>query len=164
MANTLKSYIDAGVQFTEMSKKQAEALVRSLVKSGEVRRKDAEQLVQSLVARGKETTDRISETVQEEVAKQMKAFSARFDDLEGVVESLAASLGVTKASGPQPAPAPTQPAAKKTATKKTATKKTATKKKAAKKSTAKKSTARKKASGAAVGSSGVRKVSTTRPG
>lgn len=157
MANTtIKDYVDAGVQFTEMSRKQAETLVKSLVKAGEVRRKDAEQLVQSLLTRGKETTDRLSTAVQAEVAKQMKAFSIRFDELEGLVESLAASVGVTKPAAPvadTTAPADQKPAAKKKPAKKKAAKKTATKKTAAKK----------QATSDPVGSSGVRKVSTTRP-
>ena len=72
---TIKSYLEAGVQFTEMSKKQAESLVKALVKSGDVRRKDAEELVQSLVARGRETTEKISALVHSEVAKQMAALS-----------------------------------------------------------------------------------------
>ena len=45
--STLKSYIEAGAQFTEMPRQQAEAFVKTLVKSGDIRRRDAEQLMQT---------------------------------------------------------------------------------------------------------------------
>ena len=63
----IQKFIEAGMQFTEVSRKQAEAFVQSLVKSGEVRRKDAEQLVQTLVDRGRETTESVAAAVQAEI-------------------------------------------------------------------------------------------------
>ena len=189
MANsTLKNYLEAGMQFTEMSKKQAEAFVSNLVQSGDVRRKDAERMVESVIRRSRETSERLAAVVQAEVAKQLKAFSARFDEVEQRVEAMAASViggtGVassgasrTSAAASAPAAATTggaktssakKSAAQKSTAKKSGAKKKSTatksgaKKKASAKSTAKKSTA-KKSTGAAVGSSGVRKVSTTRP-
>ena len=183
---TIKSYVEAGAQFTEMSRQQAEAVVKRLVKSGDVRRRDTEHMVQTMLIRGRETSERISAIVQTEVAKQLKALSERFEDVEGRLESLATSIrgGILGGAGPvtgsttapQPAPAtssvadsatpaaPGKSAAKAT---KTATKKSGAKKSGAKKSSAKKSGAKKSAatrsSSSAVGSSGVRKVSTTRP-
>src|SRR5436190_3231028 len=88
----IKSYLDAGIQFAEMSRKQAEQLVQSLVKAGEVRRKDAEHLVQSFVERSRETTERLSSIVQGEVAKQLKAMTARFDELETRLEAMAPAV------------------------------------------------------------------------
>jgi polyhydroxyalkanoate synthesis regulator phasin len=214
--STIKSYVEAGAQFTEMSRQQAEAVVKRLVKSGDLRRRDTEHMVQSMLSRGRETTDRISALVQTEVAKQLKTLSARFEDVEGRLESLAASIrdgivGTGAAGAPQPQPAPSTPSvshtttpaaakkskankssakmksAKKSSTKKSSTKKSSTKKSSAKKSSAKKSSAKKssatkssakksstkkssakksadkRSSSGAVGSSGVRKVSTTRP-
>ena len=174
---TIKSYVEAGAQFTEMSRQQAEAVVKRLVKSGDVRRRDTEHMVQTMLIRGRETSERISAIVQTEVAKQLKALSERFEDVEGRLESLATSIrgGILGGAGPvtgsttapQPAPATSSvadsatPAAPgKSAAKKST--KTATKKSGAKKSGAKKSAA-KRSSSSAVGSSGVRKVSTTRP-
>ena len=58
--NTLQRLLDEGVQFTEMSRKQAESTVKKLVKAGEVRRSEAEATVQSLLERGKETADAAS--------------------------------------------------------------------------------------------------------
>ena len=148
MAKTpVQKFLDAGVQFTEVSKQQAESIVKSLVQSGEIRRKDAEKTVQELVARGKETSDKINTMIEAEVSKQIAAAKARFDDLEQRIETLAGQV---------------KSAATGTSTKKPPAKKTTAKKSTAKKSSAKKSTAKKSTAKKAVGSSGVRKVSTTR--
>jgi polyhydroxyalkanoate synthesis regulator phasin len=199
--STLKSYIEAGTQFTEMPRQQAEAFVKGLVKSGDIRRRDAEELLQTLLARGRETSDRVAGLVQAEVAKQVQALSERFDDIEGRLEALTASFRISVAGGArstpagadvtatggaadhEPAPAgsttettgdatptkasaPKKSSAKKSGAKKSAAKKSSAKKSGAKKSSAKKSTAKSTKAAAAsdaVGSSGVRKVSTTRP-
>jgi polyhydroxyalkanoate synthesis regulator phasin len=201
MAKPIKSYVEAGAHFTEMTKQQAEAFVKSLAKSGDMRRRDAEQLLQMMVSRGRETTDRMAALVQGEVAKQLKALSERFDDVEGRLESLASSIkdGIVGAasqmtgsvSAPAPAPKPSASAtshatapkaaantttkkagakkvskpAKKSGAKKSGTKKSGATKSGAKKSGAKKSAAKKSSKQSApdaVGSSGVRKVSTSR--
>jgi polyhydroxyalkanoate synthesis regulator phasin len=163
--SSIKKFIEAGVQFSEMSRDKAEEIVRKMVKSGDLRAKDAEQTIQTLVDRGRETTERIAAGVQAEVAKQLAVLQTQFELLESKLESLTG-----RGSGPAPEPAPPEPApvatvskarAKKSAAKKSAAKKkSVTKKTAAKKSAAKK-TAAKKSSGA-VGSSGVRPIRTTR--
>ena len=176
---TIKSYVEAGAQFTEMSRQQAEAVVKRLVKSGDVRRRDTERMVQTMLIRGRETTDRISAIVQTEVAKQLKALSERFEDVEGRLESLATSIrgGIVGATGtvtgsaspPQPAPAtsrvadtatsgaPSKPAAKKST-------KAATKKAGAKKSGAKKSSAKPGAKKSGAKKSGAKKSSAKKSG
>ena len=209
---TIKSYLEASAQFTEMSRQQAETFVRQLVKSGDVRRRDTEQMVQTMLSRGRETTDRISSIVQTEVAKQLRVLSERFDDVEHRLESLASSIrdGIVGVAGDvmgspsappsssssmytaaaEPVPTSQQPTGKKSASKrsgseagrkKSSAKKSSAKKSSAKKSSAKKSGAKKsgaKKSGAkkssakktaakrttsgAMGTSGVRKVRTTR--
>ena len=172
MANsTIKKFLDAGVHVTEMSKQQAESLVKSLVKSGEMKRKDADQAIQALVTRGKQTTDKISTLVQHEVAKQAAAFSERFDELEDRFEALAKSLiNAANKSGSgteSSAPAASTSVANKAPAKKAPAKKAPAKAAPAKKAPAKKAPAKKapaKAAPAAVGSSGVRKVSTSRKG
>src|SRR3954451_2467038 len=164
---TLKTYIEAGAQFTEMPRQQAEAFVKGLVKSGDVRRRDAEVLLQTLLARGRETSDRVATLVQAEMAKQVKVMSERFEDLEGRLEALSALMRISVGGGDggvpaaedvttagpaaasEPAAASTagssgeapteQPAAKKSGTEKSGAKKSAAKKSAAKKSGAKKS-------------------------
>jgi polyhydroxyalkanoate synthesis regulator phasin len=171
--STIKSYVEAGTQFTEMSRQQAEAFVKNLVAAGDIRRRDAEQMLQTMLSRGRETTSQLTALVQSEVAKQLSALSERFEDVESRLESLAASLrdglmgdGGGGPTGRSPAPEPSsatsapphttaqksgakKSGAKKSATKagakKSASKKSATKKSAAKKSSAKKSSAKKPA-------------------
>ena len=53
--NTLQKLLESGVQFSEMTRKQAEAAVKKLVKAGEVRRSETEATVQTLIERGKAT-------------------------------------------------------------------------------------------------------------
>ncbi len=79
---TINRLLDAGVSFTATSRKQAEAVVKQLVKAGELQRKDAEAAVQALVDRGRETTERFSAVIQGEVAKQVGRLSEQFDALE----------------------------------------------------------------------------------
>ena len=127
--NALQRLLDAGVEFTNISRKQAESIVSSLVKAGEVRRADAEQAVQDLLARGRETTDRLADSVQREVAKQIEWMSERFDELEDRFEELS-----ERVQGGQPAkkaPAKKAPAKKKAAAKKKAPAKKAPAKKQA---------------------------------
>ena len=50
--NTLQKLLNAGVQFTEMSRQQAESAVKTMVKAGEVRRSDAEAIIQQLIETG----------------------------------------------------------------------------------------------------------------
>ena len=74
---TLQRLVDAGVEFRNISRKQAESIVQSMVKAGEVGRDDAEKAVQTLLDRGRET----SENMQREFSKQMTWLSERFDEL-----------------------------------------------------------------------------------
>jgi polyhydroxyalkanoate synthesis regulator phasin len=132
-ANTIvKRMLDAGVQFTEMSQSSAEKLVNEFVKAGQLRKKDAEEAVQELVDRGRSSTEHLFALVQSEVAKQLSRFADRVDGVEGRIEELAQSMGVT--SKPQ-APAKTAPA-KKSPAKKAPVKKSAAKKAPAKKAPA----------------------------
>jgi polyhydroxyalkanoate synthesis regulator phasin len=127
--NPLQKLAETGAQFTEVSRKQAEAAVRGLVKAGEVGRSEAEAAVQRLVERGRETMARLAELVEAEVAKQFGRLAARVDDLEEQLEALVSRVGVPGVPG------------KKAVTKKTAAKKAPAKKKAA----AKRAPAKKKA-------------------
>ena len=169
---TIQQLIDAGVEFTEVTRERADAFVKQLVDRGEVQRRDAERVVQELVDRGRETSERIAANVQREVAKQVASMSERFDELEKrfealtemlaervpsasalvVVRKTSAKKAAAKKAAAKKAPAKKAAAkkapAKKAAAKKTAAKKAPAKKRAAKKAPAKKSTA-KKASGAA---------------
>jgi polyhydroxyalkanoate synthesis regulator phasin len=180
MANSnIEKLIDAGMQFTEMSKKQAEVFVSKLVKAGDVQRQEAERISQALVERGRETSDRLRSMVQAEVSREVAWLNDRYEELEEQFEALADKVGevvpgVAGSANNRRKRTAKKSTAKKSAAKKSAAKKSAAKKSAAKKSAAKKSPAKKSASkkaapkkraakkSAAVGSSGVRKVSASR--
>jgi polyhydroxyalkanoate synthesis regulator phasin len=143
----LKRWLDTGMQYTEMSQKNAEKLVSDFVKAGQVRRKDAEKTVKQLVERGRTTTEHVVSLIQSEVSKQIGKFAKRLDDVEARVEDVAGSFGLGSN------PAAKQAPATKVATKKAAAKKAPAKKKAAiKRAPAKK----------AAGPSGVAKVAVKR--
>jgi len=151
---TIQQLIDAGVEFTEVTRERADAFVKQLVDKGEVQRRDAERIVQELVDRGRETSERITANVQREVAKQVAIMSERFDELEKRFEALTESLAarvpaagvVVKASATRVTRSPAKKAAAKTsAAKKAPAKKAAAKKAPAKKAAAKKAPAKKAA-------------------
>ena len=148
----LKRLLDTGMQYTEMSQKNAEKLVSDFVKAGQVRRKDAEKTVKQLVERGRTTTEHVVSLIQSEVSKQLGKFAKRLDDVEARVEDVASNFGLGSKSGGKKAPAtvvrPATAPAKKAAAKKAPAKKAGLKRAPAKKASAKK----------AAGPSGVAKV------
>src|SRR4249919_326525 len=93
-SDTLKRLLDSGVEFTDMSQKNAEKIVSDFVKAGELRRKDAETVVQHLVERGRESTEHFVSLVQAEVSKQLARFANRLDELEAQLEGVAGKIGV----------------------------------------------------------------------
>ncbi|MEY2581345.1 MAG: hypothetical protein QOE09_1194 [Ilumatobacteraceae bacterium] len=147
----LKRLLDTGMQYTEMSQKNAEKIVSEFVKAGQVRRKDAEKVVQRLVDRGRSATEHLVGVVQAEVANQLGRLAERLDDIEARVEDVAGSFGIGRSSAaksaPRPAAGPSGVAkvvARKASAQKASTKKASTaKKSSAKKSTAKKSSIKK---------------------
>ena len=58
----IKQYLDAGIQFTQMTRERAEAIVKDLVEDGEVRRKQASRMVDDLVERSRGPTSSSSST------------------------------------------------------------------------------------------------------
>ena len=103
--NFIKRLIDAGTQFGETSRDNAERVVNEMVKAGKVRRRDAEQTIQTLVERGRETSERILSMVQAEVSKQLRSLAERIDDAEDRIESLASDLAkASKSAAAKAAP------------------------------------------------------------
>ncbi|MGI9030799.1 MAG: hypothetical protein ACR2HP_12575 [Ilumatobacteraceae bacterium] len=156
--NPLRKLLDDSVALTEVSRKQAEDAVKSLVKAGEVRRSETEAVVQDLLDRGRRTATQLAETVQSEVAKQLGWLANRVDDLEDQLEGFVTRVVPRRA--PDRAAAEPVLATKRAAA--AATKTAPTKKRAAKKSTAKKSAATKSTAKKSAGGRG-RKVATSRP-
>ena len=144
----LKRWLDTGMQYTEMSQKNAEKLVSDFVKAGQVRRKDAEKTIKQLVERGRTTTEHVVSLIQSEVSKQLGKFAKRLDDVEARVEDVAGNFGLGSKTPAKKAPAPAKKAAaKKAPAKKAPAKKAAgpsgVAKVAVKKASAKKAPAKK---------------------
>ena len=90
--STFQRLIDAGVEFTNITRKQAESIVKQMVNAGDVRKSDADKAVQELLSRGRETSDKWNETVQRELTRQVNWMWDRFDELEDRFENLAETL------------------------------------------------------------------------
>jgi len=110
--NVIQNLIDSGLQFTDVQRKQAEKLVKKLVKDGEIRRAHAEKTVQSLIERGKQTSSLIAEAVKNEVTKQLGWLANRVDDVEDQMESLVSRMS-GGSDAPAAAPAKKSPAVRK---------------------------------------------------
>jgi polyhydroxyalkanoate synthesis regulator phasin len=158
--NSLQKLLEASAQMGELTRQQAEATVKKLVKAGAIRRSETEAAVQAMIDRGRA----FAEAVQQEVTKQVGWLASRVDDLEGQLESLVSRINPAGgATAVKQAPAKKAPA-KRAPAKRAPAKKAAAKKAPAKKAPAKRAPARKRAPAKkAAGSSGVRKVAATRP-
>ena len=144
--DSLQRYIDAGIAFTQMTRKKAEELVTELVQSGDLQRGDAKARVDELLERSRQGTEVIVTTVRTEVTRQLGAVGIA--NLEDLAQQVAALLGRSGSD------AATKTTAKKTTAKKTAAKKTTAKTATAKKTTAKKTAAKKAPAAKAAPSSG----------
>jgi polyhydroxyalkanoate synthesis regulator phasin len=149
--NPLKQLLDNSIQLTELSRKQLEEAVNSLVRAGAVNRSDSDATVQSLLERGRQVATQISDAVQAEVSRQLGWLANRVDDIEDQLESFVSRMSpgrgaATKATTRQAATTAKKTSATKSSTKKApAKRKAAAKKTAAKKAPAKKSAAKKRA-------------------
>jgi polyhydroxyalkanoate synthesis regulator phasin len=123
----LKRYLDAGMQFTQLTQRRAEAIVRDLVKAGEIQAEQTQTMVTELVERSKKNTERFVDQVRGEIRQQLKTLGVATKDdiarLERRIDEVRRSSSST---------------AKKANVKKSTAKKSTAKKSAAKKSAAKK--------------------------
>src|SRR4051794_4116929 len=70
--DTVKRYLDAGMQFTQLSRDKAEEFVKELVKAGEVRRKETEEVIESLLERSRKNTEDLVTLIRQEIADQLR--------------------------------------------------------------------------------------------
>src|SRR5262245_18119135 len=136
-----KRYLDAGIQFSQMTQERAEAWVRDLVRPGEVHAEQTQALVNELVELSRRNTEKLVEQIRTEVRRQMDTAETTRKD---VVARMQSQIDELRRQMPGAAKRPTKKAAAKkpAAKKKAAAKKAAAKKKtAAKKAAAKKSAA-----------------------
>ena len=143
--NPLKQLLDNSIQLTELSRKQLEEAVNSLVRAGAVNRSDTDATVQSLLERGRQVAGQISDAVQAEVSRQLGWLANRVDDLEDQLESFVSRVSPGRAATKATTRRTTTAAKKTSASKSSANKAPAKRKAAAKKTTAKKAPAKKAA-------------------
>src|SRR5687768_5066764 len=114
----LKRYLEAGAQFTQMTRDRAEAIVKELVKAGELQREQAQERVEELVDRSRKNTEQLVDLIRHEIADQLGSLGlATKDDLarlEAKIGGGAAKPAAAKAATPKAA-AEKAPAKKATA-------------------------------------------------
>ena len=66
-----KRYLEAGMQFSQMTRERAEAIVRDLVKAGEVQAEQTQSMVADVLERSRKNSERFVEQVQAEVRRQL---------------------------------------------------------------------------------------------
>lgn len=83
----LDRYVTAGMDFTRMTRKRAETLVRDLVKEGAVGREHASDWAEDLLARSRRSAEHLSEVVSKEVKRQIDQLGlVKADDVQKLVE------------------------------------------------------------------------------
>src|SRR4051795_8499957 len=107
-----QEYLDAGRAWTQMTRKQAETVVKDLVKRGELQQERAKKAVDELLDRSRKNAEELSKIVRKEIQSQISALGiATKDDLARLERKLSKASSTTKKSAP----------AKKAAAKKSAT-------------------------------------------
>ncbi len=68
-----KRFLDAGVQFTNVTREQAERLVEDLVREGELAQDRAETYVDEIVARSRKWSDDLQGRIRDEIQNQLRS-------------------------------------------------------------------------------------------
>jgi len=141
--DSFQRYIDAGLAFTNLTRKRAEDLVSELVQNGELQRSEARARVDELIERSRKSSEAVVATVRAEVGRQLEHLGiTNLEDLATQVADLLGRSADTVTSAAKKAPAK-KAAAKKAPAKKAAAKKAPAKKAPAKKAAVKKAPAKK---------------------
>ncbi len=137
-ADMWQQLLEAGMEFTEMTRAEAQRRAQKLVREGQLAQERAQAFVDAVVDSSRRRADELADTVRKEIQRQMEALGlATKDDLADLERRVASP---TKASGVKKAA--TKAGGKKAGGKKAA-KKAGGAKKAAKKAGAKKAGAKK---------------------
>ena len=114
--DALKRYLEAGMAFTQLTRKRAEQLVKDLVAAGDLQRNQAKEAIDELVERSRKNTDVLAEQVRKEVDSQLSnmglARKADVERLEAELERLKGSGAKKSAEPAKAAPAKKAPAKK----------------------------------------------------
>ena len=68
-----QQYLDAGKAWTEMTRGQAEAVVRDLVKAGDLQQKRAKKAVDELLERSRKNAEELRKLVRHEIQSQISS-------------------------------------------------------------------------------------------
>jgi polyhydroxyalkanoate synthesis regulator phasin len=87
-----QQYLDAGRQWTEMTRAQAEAVVRDLVKTGDLQQQRAKKAVDELLERSRKNADGLRKLVRNEIQSQISSLGiATKEDLARLERKLSKS-------------------------------------------------------------------------
>ena len=102
-----KRYLDAGVEFSQMTRARAESIVKELIKAGELQREQRTQRIEELLDRSRKNTEELVNTVRKELAQQLSTLGvATKDDLKKLEDKVnALSKGGAAKSAAKKAPA-----------------------------------------------------------
>ena len=68
-----QQYLDAGRAWTQMTREQAEAIVRDLVKAGDLQQKRAKKAVDELLERSRKNAEELRKLVRNEIQSQISS-------------------------------------------------------------------------------------------
>lgn len=126
-------FLEAGMQFSAMTRSEAKRLASQLVKEGQLAQERAQSFVDEMVDSSKNRTDELVDVVRKEFQRQVTSMGiATKEDLARLERKLNAQAGKSAAKTPS-----TKKSTKKSAAKKPSSKKRAATKKGAKKKSAK---------------------------
>ncbi len=95
-----QEYLDAGRAWTQMTREQAEAVVKDLVKRGELQQRRAKKAVDELLERSRKNAEELRKVVRKEIQSQISALGiATKDDLARLERKLT-KASTTKKSAP----------------------------------------------------------------
>ncbi len=107
-----KRYLDAGMEFSQMTRARAESIVKELIRAGEVQREQRQQRIEELVDRSRKSTEELVSAVRKELSQQLSSLGvvtkADLAKLEAKIDAVAKRVGGAAKAAP----------AKKTAAKK----------------------------------------------
>jgi polyhydroxyalkanoate synthesis regulator phasin len=94
-----QEYLDTGRTWTEMTRKQAETVVKDLVKRGELQQERAKKAVDELLDRSRKNAEQLRKTVRKEIQSQISAIGiATKDDLARLERKLTKSTAAKKSA------------------------------------------------------------------
>jgi polyhydroxyalkanoate synthesis regulator phasin len=94
-----QQYLDAGKAWTQMTREQAESVVRDLVKAGDLQQKRAKKAVDELLERSRKNAEELRKVVRHEIQSQISALGiATQEDLTRLERKLTKGSSAAKSA------------------------------------------------------------------